>query len=429
MCFDDRERHVPVGGPHNHSGPASSELRHQFVGRIRIDSVCAQDRHPPPGWTEMYPSDTVSDEISHSQVAAVARTIVTQVDHQRRPQRARQADGGQMIEKCVVRGCYGQRRILTNHVVQRNKSLICWEGVHDPHVRGPWRRWGEVVDWWRLLHHTEDHMGVPMIETPPSAAFFDLDKTIIAKSSTLAFARPLSRAGILSRRALLKAGLAQAYYMMFGADHTQLERVRAELGEMTKGWSKVEIEQLVEETVDEVVSPLVFAEALAIIDEHRRAGRRVVVISSSPVEVVAPLGKYLGVDEVIGTRPEIDSDGRYTGNLEFYAYGPGKAAAIRELAERDGLSLPDCYAYSDSITDVPMLETVGHPVAVNPDRELRDVALDRDWLIVEFERPVTLRTRLATLPKPVPVIGGAAVAGGIAAALTVWALRMRRHSA
>ncbi len=272
-------------------------------------------------------------------------------------------------------------------------------------------------------------MGVPVTETPPAAAFFDLDKTIIAKSSTLAFARPLSKAGILSRRSLLKAGIAQAYYSMFGADHDQLERVREELGDMTKGWSKLEIEQLVEETVDEVVSPLVFAEALAIIDEHRRANRRVVVISSSPVEVVAPLGKYLGIDEIIGTRPEIDEDGLYTGRLEFYAYGPGKAEAMVELAERDGISLQDSYAYSDSITDVPMLEVVGHPVAVNPDKELRDVALERDWLIVEFQRPVTLRTRLATLPKPVPVIGGAAVAGGVAAALTFWALRARKQTA
>jgi HAD superfamily hydrolase (TIGR01490 family) len=263
---------------------------------------------------------------------------------------------------------------------------------------------------------------------PKAAAFFDLDKTVIAKSSTLAFARPLSRAGILSRRALLKAGIAQAYYSMFGADHDQLEKVRAELGDLTKGWDKREIEELVAETVDEVVSPLVFAEALAVIDEHHRAGRRVIVISSSPVEIVAPLGVYLGIDEVIGTRPEIDEEGKYTGRLDFYAYGDGKAVAIREVAERDGLSLADSYAYSDSITDLPMLESVGHPVAVNPDRELREVAEDRDWLVVEFDRPVTVRTRLAAVPKPVPVIGGAAVAGGIAAALTVWALRARRRT-
>ncbi len=264
-------------------------------------------------------------------------------------------------------------------------------------------------------------------DTPAAAAFFDLDKTIIAKSSTLAFAGTLSKAGFLSKRALLKAAIGQAYYTMFGADHDQLEKVREELSELTKGWDKAEIEQLIEETVDEVVSPLVYAEALAIIDEHHRAGRKVVVISSSPVEVVKPLGRFLGVDEVIGTRPEVDADGKYTGRLEFYAYGEGKAEAIREIAEREGISLEHSFAYSDSYTDLPMLEAVGHPVAVNPDKDLRAVAEERDWQIMEFQRPVTLRTRLATVPKPVPIISGAAVAGGIAAALAVWAVKARRR--
>ncbi len=261
-----------------------------------------------------------------------------------------------------------------------------------------------------------------------AAAFFDLDKTIIAKSSTLAFAGTLSKAGFLNRRALMKAGIAQAYYSMFGADHDQLERVREELGEMTKGWDQADLRQLATETVDEVVSPLVFAEALAIIDEHKRSGRRVVVISSSPQEIVAPFGQYLAVDEVIGTRPEVDERGKYTGGLEFYAYGEGKAVAIREMAARDHLDLSACYAYSDSATDLPMLECVGHPVVVNPDKDLRDLAEERDWQVMEFERPVTLRTRLATVPKPVPVVSGAAVAGGVAAAVAVWAIKTRKRA-
>lgn len=258
-----------------------------------------------------------------------------------------------------------------------------------------------------------------------TAAFFDLDKTIIAKSSALAFSKPLFRAGLLSRSALLKAGIAQAYYQMFGADHDQLERVRHELAELTKGWDKAEIERLVAETVDEVVAPLVYAEALVIIDQHQRAGRRVVVISSSPVEIVQPLCRYLGIDDVIGTQPELDGDGKYTGKIAFYAYGPGKAEAIRELAERDDISLRDSFAYSDSATDRPMLEAVGHPVAVNPDRELREIALARDWQIIEFERPISLRSRI-NIPKPSPMISGAAVATGVATALTVWALKSRK---
>lgn len=260
-----------------------------------------------------------------------------------------------------------------------------------------------------------------------AAAFFDLDKTVIAKSSTLAFSRPFYRAGLLNKRTLLKAGVAQAVYMMVGADHDQLEKVRGQLMHLTRGWDAGQIRQLVRETVDEVVAPLVFAEALAIIDEHRREGRRVVIISASPDEVVKPLARYLGADHVIATRSQVDEQGRYTGEIDFYAYGPGKAQAITDLAAEWNLDLSLCYAYSDSFTDLPMMEAVGHPVAVNPDKELREAAEERGWPIMQFERPVTLRTRLATLPKPVPIISGAALATATAGAITLWVLRMRRR--
>ncbi len=260
-----------------------------------------------------------------------------------------------------------------------------------------------------------------------AAAFFDLDKTVIAKSSTLAFSRPFYKAGLLNKRTLLKAGVAQAVYMMVGADHDQLEKVRGQLMHLTRGWDAGQIRQLVRETVDEVVAPLVFAEALAIIDEHRREGRRVVIISASPDEVVKPLARYLGADHVIATRSQVDEQGRYTGEIDFYAYGPGKAQAITDLAAEWNLDLSLCYAYSDSFTDLPMMEAVGHPVAVNPDKELREAAEERGWPIMQFERPVTLRTRLATLPKPVPIISGAALATATAGAITLWVLRMRRR--
>ena len=244
----------------------------------------------------------------------------------------------------------------------------------------------------------------------------------------MAFGRPLYKAGFLNRRALLKAGIAQIVYVMVGADHDQMEKVRGQLLALTKGWDRVQVQELVRETVDEIVAPLVYAEALAIIDEHHRAGRTVVIISSSPEEVVRPLAVYLGVDDVIATRSKSGPDGRYTGELDFYAYGPGKAEAIQELAQRDGIDLSASYAYSDSATDLPMLEAVGHPVVVNPDKELADIAEARDWQVMDFERPVTLRTRLATLPKPVPVISGAAVAGALGSAAIWWAVRSRGKS-
>lgn len=253
-----------------------------------------------------------------------------------------------------------------------------------------------------------------------AAAFFDLDKTIIARSSTLAFGKPLFRAGFVNRRTLAKAAIAQMSYVMFGADHDQMEMVRAQMLELTKGWDANELRRLAAESMEEVVAPLVYQEAIELIGHHRESGRPVVLISSSPEEIVRPLARFLGgIDEVIATRSKVGPDGTYTGEVEFYAYGDGKVDAIRELAERDGIDLAASFAYSDSATDLPMLRIVGHPVAVNPDKELREVAEDEGWETREFARPVDIgqdpdRHRRA----PVAVVVGAAVAG--ATAVWLW---------
>ena len=206
------------------------------------------------------------------------------------------------------------------------------------------------------------------------AAFFDLDKTIIAKSSVLAFGKPFYREGLLSKGAIVKSIYAQIVFMLVGADEAKMEKLREAMLSLTKGWNQQHIADIVRETLDEVISPIVFAEALELFDQHQAAGRRVVIVSSAPFEVVGPLGEFLGADEVIATRAEIDAEGNYTGELAFYAYGPHKADEIRKIAEREGIDLSASYAYSDSVTDLPMLEAVGHPVAVNPDRELARVA-------------------------------------------------------
>lgn len=271
-------------------------------------------------------------------------------------------------------------------------------------------------------HAIQDPCQTSYLDDVTAVAFFDLDKTIIAKSSTLAFTRPMFKAGLLSGSTLAKAGIAQAYYQAFGADHDQLERVKDELSAMTKGWDKREIEALVTETVDEVVTPLVYAEALAVMEEHRGQGRKVVVISASPEEIVRPLCRHLGVDDVIATRAAVDDEGRYTGELELYAYGPGKAEAMREMAEEQDVDLAQSYAYSDSLTDLPMLEAVGHPVVVNPDSELAAIAKERGWEIREFESAVTMRDRLPA------IAASGAVATGIAAILAYWALKGRKSS-
>jgi HAD superfamily hydrolase (TIGR01490 family) len=194
---------------------------------------------------------------------------------------------------------------------------------------------------------------------------------------------------------------------------------------LTRGWDQQHVKELVRETLDEVLSPIIYAEALELIEEHHAAGRKTVIVSSSPAETVEPIGEYLGVDDVIATRARIDANGRYTGELEFYAYAGYKADAIRELAVSEGINLAGSYAYSDSITDLPMLELVGHPVAVNPDRELARVAREREWDIRYFQRPVRLRDRVPAPPRGPTLAAGAAVVG-IATALVLYAWLRRR---
>jgi HAD superfamily hydrolase (TIGR01490 family) len=257
------------------------------------------------------------------------------------------------------------------------------------------------------------------------AAFFDLDKTIIAKSSVLAFGRPFYREGLLSRRAIVRSVYAQVVFMLVGADEAKMDKLREAMLGLTRGWDQAHVAQIVRETLDEVVSPIIFAEALELFAEHHAAGRQVVIVSSAPAEVVEPLAEFLGADRAIATRADLDAEGRYTGQLAFYAYGPYKAEAIRELAARDGIDLGSSFAYSDSVTDLPMLEAVGHPVAVNPDRDLARVAREREWEVREFRQPVRLRDRVPVPPRgpTIAVSGALAVAGAGAAAWWWW----RRH--
>jgi HAD superfamily hydrolase (TIGR01490 family) len=255
-----------------------------------------------------------------------------------------------------------------------------------------------------------------------AAAFFDLDKTVIAKSSTLAFGRPFFHGGLINRRAVLKAAYAQFVFSLAGVDEQQMDRLRAQLTQMCAGWDVATVHEIVRETLHEIVDPLVFAEAADLIEEHRLAGREIVIVSSSGADVVEPIGEMLGADRVVATRMVVE-DGRYTGEIEYYAYGENKAAAIRELAAAGGYDLADCYAYSDSSTDLPMLSAVGHPTAVNPDRALRRVAAERGWPVREFTRPVPLRARFAG--PGAPVVTGAAVGVGAAVAGLAWYARRR----
>ncbi|WP_017933273.1 HAD family hydrolase [Nocardioides sp. Iso805N] len=259
---------------------------------------------------------------------------------------------------------------------------------------------------------------------PREAAFFDLDKTIIAKSSALAFSKPFLAGGLISRKAMLRSVYTQFVYVIGGADHDQMEKMRQMMSELVTGWDVNTVREIVADTLHNVVDPLVYDEAVQLIEQHHAEGRDVVIVSASGTEVVEPIGALLGADHVVATRME-ESDGHYTGTIAFYAYAEHKAEAIRELARTRGYDLSRSYAYSDSMTDLPMLEEVGHPFAVNPDKDLRRAAKERDWPVLVFTKPVALRT---SLPPAGPTLAALAVGGVVAIGGVLWAgARARRR--
>ncbi|MDA8062857.1 MAG: HAD-IB family hydrolase [Actinomycetota bacterium] len=257
------------------------------------------------------------------------------------------------------------------------------------------------------------------------AAFFDLDKTVLARPSMMAFAPAFFRAGLLRRRSLLQGAASQLVYLRWGAGPRRVARIQRSVLSVTCGWEQSEVRRLVGAGIGDAVDPITYAQAVTLIAEHRAGGRRIVLVSAAPEEIVEPIGARLGVDTVIASRAALDERGRYSGRMERYAYGPAKAELVEELARREGIDLAASWAYSDSVTDLPMLEAVGHPVAVNPDRALRRVALMRGWEVARFE--------LRPDPEMEPGTSGsrrwrpASATGAVlaAAALSAWWARRR----
>jgi HAD superfamily hydrolase (TIGR01490 family) len=257
-----------------------------------------------------------------------------------------------------------------------------------------------------------------------AAAFFDLDKTIIAKSSSLAFSKPFQAGGLITRGAMLRSAYAQFVYLVGGADHDQMEKIRAFMSQLVEGWDVETVKEIIAETLHHVVEPIVYDEAVSLMDQHRVAGRDVIIVSTSGTEVVEPIGEMLGADAVIASRLQI-VDGKYTGEIDYYAYADEKARAIEAIADERGYDLEQCFAYSDSITDAPMLQVVGHPHAVNPDKELRKLAALNGWPILQFTRPVTLRSRIPVKPTLAALTVGTALTVGGA----IWLNRRRKLGA
>lgn len=256
------------------------------------------------------------------------------------------------------------------------------------------------------------------------AAFFDLDKTIIAMSSTYAYGREFMNSGLITAAEALQLSLAQATYMLAGHTSEQMDNTRDQLTAMIRGWDVQQVRSIAEETMHTVVTPTIYAEARELIEYHQEQGHDVIIISASVKELVEPIARELGVEKTVTTI--LDSHGGlYTGDVLFYCKGEAKAQAIFDLADANNYDLSRSFAYSDSFTDAPMLDAVGYPHAVNPDRALKKKALEQGWKILSFKNPEPL----FQMPSSRDVGIGTSVVAGIAAVAAggIWWMRRTRR--
>jgi HAD superfamily hydrolase (TIGR01490 family) len=219
-----------------------------------------------------------------------------------------------------------------------------------------------------------------------AAAFFDLDKTLIERTSGVAFASCFRKAGLLSSKALTKLAWEHAKFMRRSGPEESMRLAKVGL-ELAKGQSQSATRRLVSENLLDVISPLTFPRGVELMDHHRSVGDLIVIVSSSPADVVLPIARLYGVDLAIASIPTVDPNGKYTGELEFFAYGEHKVPAMRSVASARAVDLARSTAYSDSITDLPMLKEVGNPVVVNPDKDLAVEASRNGWRIEHFSGP------------------------------------------
>ena len=217
------------------------------------------------------------------------------------------------------------------------------------------------------------------------AAFFDLDRTLMAGSSGLHWARAARGAGLLTRRRMLRYGWQNVKFRLAGSTDKATDQVRKEVGEMIAGRRVVDLQRMSPKVLAGVL-PRLYPEMLDVAYAHQDAGRPVYICTAAGQELAEMLAHVLGFDGAVGARSEI-VDGLYTGKPGGpFTYREGKAEAMRELAAREGIDLAESFAYSDSESDLPMLRAVGHPVVVNPDAELGRVAKREGWEVMRFEQ-------------------------------------------
>jgi len=218
------------------------------------------------------------------------------------------------------------------------------------------------------------------------AAFFDLDKTLMAGSSGMQFARVAARQGLVSRRQLASWAFEHLRYRLRGTTDERTADVLRVAREVIRGVPEKTVERMGPEVMAATL-PRVYPQMLVEVHAHQDAGRPTFIVSAAGNGVVESLAAVLGMEGGIGTRYEVDAEGNYTGRFDGpFVYGPGKVEAMESFAARHGIDLAESYAYSDSLSDLPMLRAVGNPVAVNPDPPLAAIAREEGWQVLRFER-------------------------------------------
>jgi HAD superfamily hydrolase (TIGR01490 family) len=221
---------------------------------------------------------------------------------------------------------------------------------------------------------------------PRAAAFFDLDKTLMAGSSGMQFARIAAKQGVVGKRQLASWGFEHFRYRLRGTTDARTAEVLKVARELIRGLPEKTIDRMGPEVMAAIL-PRVFPQMLEEVYAHQDAGRPTFIVSAAGNGVVEQLAHVLGMDGGIGTRYDVDADGNYTGRLDGpFVYGEGKVTAMEEFAAGHEIELAESYAYSDSLSDLPMLRAVGNPVAVNPDPPLAQIARAEGWQVMRFER-------------------------------------------
>lgn len=218
-----------------------------------------------------------------------------------------------------------------------------------------------------------------------SAAFFDLDRTLLIGASGPMFSTMLKRVGLLPDRSIPGEGLVFKIFDVIGETLPSMLATR-QMARAASGWDQALVKEAGELAAERLVD-MVPGYAKALIARHHDEGRKVIMATTSPYDLVAPLAKALGIDDVVATRYGL-ADGHYDGSVDgFFVWGPGKLAAVRDWAKRNAVDVAASYAYSDSIYDMPLLSAVKFPTAVNPDPRLRVVAAIRRWPSQHFDVP------------------------------------------